>query len=65
MPIVVDGQTYLTSAEAARRLGIARDTFTRNVAQHLRQYEFEGLRRIYYLQSEVDARRGPREVRPE
>lgn len=62
LPIVVDGKTYLTAAEAARRLGIARGTFNRNVASRLRQYEFGAFRRVYYSQSEVDSFKMPREI---
>jgi excisionase family DNA binding protein len=62
LPIVVDNQTYLTAAEAARRLHISRETFTRNVGSRLRKYQFGALRRIYYLQSDVDAYSGLREV---
>lgn len=62
LPMTVDNQTYLTATEAARRLGIARGTFNQNVAVHLHQYKFGALRRVYYLQSEVDAYNGPREI---
>ncbi len=62
MPITVDSKTYITAAEAARRLGIARATFTQNVAPLLRQYQFGGLRRTYYLQTDVDVYSGPREI---
>ena len=60
MPKVVDGETYLTANEAAKRLGIVRDTFQRNVAPHLEPYVFEALRWTYYKQSDVDKFAGPR-----
>ncbi len=59
MPIDIDGEIYCTAAEAARQLGISRDTFNRNVAPHLQQYKFGALRRIYYRQSDLDQLRGP------
>lgn len=60
MPKIVDGETYLTANEAAKRLGIVRDTFQRNVAPHLKPYVFGALRWTYYKQSDVDTFAGPR-----
>lgn len=60
MPKTVDGETYVTANEAAKRLGIARETFQRNVAPSLQPYEFGALRRVYYKQSDVDRYAGPR-----
>jgi len=56
----IDGEIYLTANEAAKRLHIARDTFQRNVAPHLKSYMFAGLRYAYYKKSDVDAFAGPR-----
>ena len=58
MPIEVDGEIYYTAAEAARDLGISRDTFHRNVSPHLQQYKFGVLRRIYYRQADLEQFRG-------
>jgi hypothetical protein len=60
VPHIVDGETYLTANEAAKRLGIVRDTFQRNVAPHLKPYIFGALRWTYYKQSDVDRFAGPR-----
>ena len=60
VPKIVDGETYLTANEAAKRLGIVRDTFQRNVAPHLKPYVFGALRWTYYRQSDVDRFAGPR-----
>lgn len=60
VPKIVDGETYLTANEAAKRLGIARDTFQRNVAPHLKPYVFGALRWTYYKQSDVNRFAGPR-----
>ena len=57
---IVDDETYLTANEAAKRLGIVRDTFQRNVAPHLTPYVFGALRWTYYKQSDVDRFAGPR-----
>ena len=62
LPIDVEGETYCTAAEAARQLGIARDTFNRNVAPYLQQYQFGVLRRIYYRQSDLDQFRKPHPI---
>lgn len=59
MSKIVDGETYLTANEAAKRLGIVRDTFQRNVAPHLKPYAFGALRWTYYRQSDVDRFAGP------
>ena len=59
MPKIVDGETYLTANEAAKRLKIVRDTFQRNVAPHLTPYVFGALRWTYYKQSDVDTFAGP------
>lgn len=59
VPKIVDGETYLTANEAAKRLRIARDTFQRNGAPHLKPYIFGALRWTYYKQSDVDRFAGP------
>ena len=58
MPIEVDGEIYYTAAEAARDLGISRDTFHRNVEPQLQSYKFGVLRRIYYKKSDLDKFKG-------
>jgi excisionase family DNA binding protein len=59
LPIDMDGEVYCTATEAARLLGVSRDTFNRNVAPQLQQYKFGVLRRIYYRQSDLQQFRGP------
>lgn len=60
MPIVVDGEQYYTAKEAAEYLGIARDTFYRNVKDRLQTYRYGALRREYFRQSDLDKFRGIR-----
>jgi excisionase family DNA binding protein len=55
---VVNGETYYTGSEAARYLGIARDTFNRNVRGKIPVYHVGALRREYYRQSDLDRYRG-------
>jgi excisionase family DNA binding protein len=62
LSLEVNGETYFTAAEAARQLGISRDTFNRNVAPRLQQYSFGVLRRIYYRQSDLDQFRQPHPI---
>jgi len=54
MPRVADGETYYTASEAARYLGIARDTFNRNVRDKIPVYNLGALRREYFRQSDLD-----------
>ena len=65
MSITVNDQTYLTAAESARRLGVSRDTFNRNMSPRLRKYKFGALSRTYYLETEVNDHRGPQEIADE
>ena len=65
MPKYVGDKVYLTAAEAAKRLAVARETFNRNVGPRLRQYQFGALSRTYYLQSDIDTYSEPREILPE
>lgn len=58
MPIQIDGETYYTAAEAARYLGISRDTFYRNVREKIQVYKHGALRRDYFRQSELDKFKG-------
>ncbi len=60
MPRVADGETYYTASEAARYLGIARDTFNRNVREKIPVYYLGALRREYFRQSDLDRYRGAR-----
>jgi hypothetical protein len=58
VPLVVDGETYYTAAEAARYLHISRDTFYGNVKAKLQPYKHGALKRVYYRQSDLDALQG-------
>jgi hypothetical protein len=58
----VDGETYYTASEAARYLGIARDTYNRNVRDRIPVYHLGALRREYFRQSDLDRYRGARPV---
>jgi excisionase family DNA binding protein len=60
MPRIVDGETYYTASEAARYLGIARDTFNRNVKDKLPVYSLGALRRDFFRQSDLDKYKGAR-----
>ena len=60
LPITVDGETYYTAKEAAQYLGIARDTFYRNVRNRLPTYHYGAFRREYFRQSDLDRYRGIR-----
>jgi excisionase family DNA binding protein len=62
MPRVEDGETYHTASEAARYLGIARDTFNRNVRDKIPVYQLGALRREFFRQSDLDRYRGARPV---
>jgi predicted DNA-binding transcriptional regulator AlpA len=55
MPIEVNGETYLNTAEATGKLGVSRPTFDNLVKTgQLKKYQ-QGVRRIsYYKQSELD-----------
>ena len=54
MPIEASGNIYYTASEAARYLGVSRDTFYRNVREKLQVYKHGALRRDYFRQSELD-----------
>ncbi len=60
MPRVVDGETYYNATEAARYLGIARDTFNRNVRDRIPVYYLGALRREFFRQSDLDKYKGAR-----
>jgi excisionase family DNA binding protein len=62
LPIVIDGETYLTAAEAAKYLGISRPTFYQNIQPHIPEYKHGALKRIYYRQSDLDKYRGVRKI---
>jgi excisionase family DNA binding protein len=55
---MVNGEVYYTASEAARYLGIARDTFNRNVKGNIRTYRIGALKREYYRQSDLDRYKG-------
>jgi excisionase family DNA binding protein len=54
VPLIVDGETYYTAAEAARYLHISRDTFYENVKDRLQPYKHGVRKRKYYRQSDLD-----------
>jgi excisionase family DNA binding protein len=60
LPIVVDGENYYTAKEAAAYLGIARDTFYRNIRNRLPTYHYGAFRREYFRQSDLDRYKGIR-----
>ncbi len=60
MPREVDGEIYYNASEAARYLGIARDTFNRNVRDRIPVYNLGALRREFFRQSDLDRYRGAR-----
>ena len=60
LPIAVDGENYYTAKEAAEYLGIARDTFYRNVKNRLPTYQYGAFRREYFRQSDLDRYKGIR-----
>jgi excisionase family DNA binding protein len=60
MPRVVDGETYYNASEAANYLGIARDTFNRNVKGRIPVYHIGALRREFFRQSDLDRYKGAR-----
>jgi excisionase family DNA binding protein len=62
MPLIIDGETYLSAAEAAKYLGISRPTFYQNIQPHIPEYKHGALRRIYYRQSDLDAFKGIRRI---
>jgi excisionase family DNA binding protein len=61
-PIVIDGETYPTAAEAAKYLTISRPTFYQNIQPHIPEYKHGALKRIYYRQSDLDKYRGIRKI---
>jgi hypothetical protein len=62
MPLIVDGETYLTAAEASRYLGISRPTFHQNVRPYISEYKLGAFKRTYYRQPELDRFRGVRKI---
>jgi len=54
MPLEVEGETYYMAAEAARYLGVSRETFYNNTKGLLQPYKFGVLKRIYYRKSDLD-----------
>jgi excisionase family DNA binding protein len=65
MPVEVEGETYFTAAEAARYLGVSRETFYNNTRSSLQQYKFGVLKRVYYRKSDLDKLRTARPIEPE
>jgi excisionase family DNA binding protein len=62
MTLEVEGETYYTAAEAAKFLGISRDTFYRTVRAQLIPYQVGVLKRTYYKQSDLEKLKGVRPV---
>lgn len=62
MPLTIDGETYLSAAEAAKYLGISRPTFYQNIQPRIPEYKHGALKRTYYRQSDLDTFRGMRKI---
>ena len=62
LPREVDGESYHTATEAARYLGISKDTFYQNVKNRVKSYKIGPFRRAYYRQTDLD--RIKREITP-
>lgn len=62
MSLIIDGEEYLSAAEAATYLGISRPTFYENVQPHIPEYKHGARRRIYYRQSDLDKYKEIRKV---
>lgn len=60
MPIIVNGEEYLTASEAARELGVSTSTFNTNTKGQIRPYTVGVLRRTYYKRSDIDRYKGAR-----
>ncbi len=58
LSLIIDGETYYTAAEAARYLGVSRDTFIRNVKPLLQPYKHGALRREYFRKADLERHRG-------
>ena len=58
MSLDVDGELYFSATEAAKYLGISRDTFYQNVRDRLQPYKHGALKRIYYRQTDLDKIKG-------
>jgi excisionase family DNA binding protein len=55
MPITIDGETYLTTAEACKAIGVSRETLNRYVQDGLiRRYKRGLARTAYYKEIEVE-----------
>ena len=55
MAIEREGETYYNATEAAKYLGISKDTFYRSVKDKLQQYQLGHQKRAHYRKSEIDA----------
>jgi excisionase family DNA binding protein len=64
MPIEAEGETYYTAAEAARYLGVSRETFYQNTKNLLKTYQIGVLKRTYYRKSDIDQLKGVRPTSP-
>ena len=55
MPVTIDGETYLTTAEACRAVGVSRETLNRYVQDGLiRRYKRGLARAAYYKETEIE-----------
>jgi excisionase family DNA binding protein len=54
MPLERNGEVYVTASEAAKYLGVSRETFYNNVQPQLQQYQLGALKRLYYRRSDLD-----------
>ena len=58
MSLDVDGEQYFSATEAAKYLGISRDTFYENVRDKLQPYKHGALKRVYYRRADLDKIKG-------
>jgi excisionase family DNA binding protein len=55
MPVEMDGEIFLTTAEACQAIGISRDTLNRYVQEgRIKRYKRGVMRNAYYKRSDVD-----------
>lgn len=62
MTVEQNGEIYHSAAEAAKFLGISRDTFYRTVRARLTPYQVGVLKRTHYKQSDLEVLKGVRPV---
>lgn len=54
MPVERNGEVYVTASEAAKYLGVSRETFYNNVQPQLQAYQLGAFKRLYYRRSDLD-----------